>query len=182
MVQLPSSGAVLDTQRLVSSLGVSAGQHVADLGCGSGFITVELARAVGSNGVVSAVDVMEEPLQALQAKAEAAGLTNVRAIRADLEVLGSTKLPDASQDFSVLANVLFQSQKKEAILAEAVRILKPGGKLLVVDWKKGTQGFGPPDALRVDGDTLTAIAVAAGLRLERTLDAGSYYTALLFIK
>ena len=118
MVQLPPAGAFLDTQRIISSVGVTQGQHTADLGCGSGYITMTLARAVGKDGVVTAVDVMEEPLQAVRTKAEAAGLTNVQEVRADLEVLGGTKIPDNSQDLSVLANVLFQSQKKEAMIAE----------------------------------------------------------------
>lgn len=182
MVQLPSAGAFLDIERIVAALGVSAGQHAADLGCGSGYITISLARAVGKTGLVSAVDVMEEPLQALQAKAEAAGLTNIKEIRADLEVLGSTKIPDASQDVSILANVLFQSQKKEAIIAEAVRILKPHGYLAVIDWKKGVPGFGPPDALRTDENTFKALCSAAGVRFERTIDSGMCYLGLLFVK
>ena len=182
MVQLPPSGAFLDTQRIVAQMGIASGMSAADLGCGSGYITVALARVVGKHGVVSAVDVMQEPLETLRAKAEAGGFTNVREIRADLEVLGSTKLPDGSQDFSVLANVLFQSQKKDAIIAEAVRILKPGGRLVIVDWKKGMKGFGPPDELRTDEQTFTALATGAGVRFERTIDAGNFYIGLIFIK
>ncbi len=181
-MQLPSSGAFLDTRRIVSTIGVSLGHHAADLGCGSGYITVELARAVGKEGAVVAVDIMEEPLQALRAKAEASGFSNITGIRADLEVYGGTKIPDASQDFSILANVLFQSQKKDAIIAEAVRILKPGGKLVIVDWKKGMKGFGPPDALRTDEEAFKALATAGGVRFERVIDAGAYYVGLSFIK
>lgn len=182
MVQLPLAGAFLDTQRIVSSVGVVQGSHAADLGCGSGYITMALAKAVGKNGIVTAVDIMEEPLESVHTKAEAAGLMNVRVVRANLEVLGGTKIADASQDISAVVNVLFQSQKKEAILAEAVRMLKPRGKLLLVDWKKGVAGFGPPDSLRTDEATLTSLCVAAGVRLERAIDAGAYYTGLLFTK
>lgn len=141
-----------------------------------------LARAVGNDGVVTAVDVMEEPLQAVRTKAEAAGLTNVKEVRADLEVVGGTKIPDNSQDLSVLANVLFQSQKKELMIAEAVRMLKPGGRLLIVNWKKGVGGFGPPDELRSDEETLKSLATASGVRFERPVDAGTYYIGLVFVK
>ncbi|MCC6934530.1 MAG: class I SAM-dependent methyltransferase [Candidatus Yanofskybacteria bacterium] len=182
MTNLPGPGAFLDTRRIVASLGSLTGSRIADLGCGSGYFTIDLARAVGKDGVVTAVDVMEEPLQAVQAKASAAGLKNVRPVRADLEVLGGTKIPDGSQDMVLVANVLFQSQKKEAILAEAVRMLKSGGRLLVIDWKRGARGFGPPEQLRTDEATMQGLVVAAGARFERAVDAGSFYYGLLFIK
>jgi ubiquinone/menaquinone biosynthesis C-methylase UbiE len=141
-----------------------------------------LAKAVGPDGVVTAVDIMEEPLQTVRAKAEAAGFTNVRAVRANLEVPGNTKIPDQSQDIVAVVNVLFQSQQKGAIMAEAVRVLKPGGKLLLVEWKKGAGGFGPPDELRTDGETLKNLAVGAGARFERTIDAGGYHSGMLFTR
>jgi ubiquinone/menaquinone biosynthesis C-methylase UbiE len=172
----------LDTDRIAGSLGIAPGQHVADLGCGSGYFTIVLARLVGESGSVSAVDIQNEPLQTVQDKAASAKLTNIKAIRADLEVLGGTKIPDASQDLSLLANVLFQSQKKEAIIAEAVRILKPGGQVVIIDWKKGAGGFGPPDTLRTDEGAFQTMAIAAGLRYERTIDAGMYYVGLVFTK
>jgi ubiquinone/menaquinone biosynthesis C-methylase UbiE len=141
-----------------------------------------LARAVGKDGVVTAVDIMEEPLQALRAKADAAGFTNVKEVRANLEVLGNTKIPDGSQDLSAVVNVLFQSRQKGDIMAEAVRILKPGGKLLLVEWKKGAGGFGPPDDLRTEEAALTKIATDAGVRFERPIDAGAFHVGMLFTK
>lgn len=182
MVQIPSAGAFLDTQRIVSLLGVVPGRQVADLGCGTGYFTIALAKAVGKDGIVSAVDVMSEPLQSVQARAEAMGLNNVHAIRADLEVLGGTNIPDNSQDLSLLANTMFQSQKKEAMLAEAVRMLKPGGQLVVIEWKKGANGFGPPDALRTDEEVMRTLATAAGVRFERTIETGAFYFGQVYIK
>jgi ubiquinone/menaquinone biosynthesis C-methylase UbiE len=172
----------LDSQKIVSALGVRAGQHVADLGCGTGYFSIELARAVGKDGVVSAVDIMQEPLDSVRARSESLGLGNIRAIRANLEVLGGTAIPDNSQDLALLANTLFQSQKKDAILAEAVRILKPGGRLVVIDWKKGAVGFGPPDELRTDEQAMRALAVAAKARFDGTIDAGTFYYGLVFKK
>ena len=182
MVQLPPPGSFLDPQRLISALGIVQGMHVADLGCGSGFFPSAFARAVGTDGVVTAVDVRQEPLDAVSARAEAAGMKNISVVRADLEVLGGTKIPDDSQDVSFLANVLFQSQKKDAIIKEAARILKPGGHLALIEWKKGVQGFGPPDELRTAEEDLRALATQAGLRPDRTIDAGSFHVGMLFTK
>lgn len=182
MVQIPTAGAFLDTQRIVSSIGVAPGQQVADLGCGSGFFTISLAQAVGEDGVVIAVDIMPEPLESVQTRAEGMGLKNVRAIRADLEVLGGTKIPDNSQDLSLLANTMFQSPKKEAMLAEAVRMLKPGGRLVIIEWKKGAKGFGPPDALRTDEDAMRALVTSAGVRFERAIETGTFTYGQAYLK
>ncbi len=182
MVQLPVPGAFLDAQRIVAMLAPLQGLHVADLGCGTGHFTIALAHAVGKAGLVSAVDIMAEPLQSVQARAEALGLSNIQTIRADLEVLGGTKIPDDSQDFAFLVNTLFQSPKKDQMLAEAVRMLKPGGKLLIIDWKKGVKGFGPPDAARIDEQAMQAMATTAGVRFERSVETGTFYYGLLFIK
>lgn len=182
MVQIPTEGAFLDTKGIVSSLGVTPGQQVSDLGCGAGYFTISLAQAIGEDGVVSAVDVMVEPLEAVKTRADALGLKNVVAIRADLEVLGGTKIPDNSQDLSLLANTMFQSQKKEAMLAEAVRMLKPGGRLVIIEWKKGVKGFGPPDELRTDEATMQTMVTAAGVRFERVIQTGAFYFGQVYIK
>jgi ubiquinone/menaquinone biosynthesis C-methylase UbiE len=175
-------GAFLDTDRITSLLGIAEGMHVADLGCGSGHFTISMARAVGTSGVVSAVDVQTGPLESVQAKAESLGLGNIRPIRADLEVSGGTGIADNSQDAVLLANTLFQSQKKEAMIREAVRMLKSGGRLVVIEWKKGAGGFGPPDQLRTSEDEMKKEVESQSVRFQRPLDAGRFYYGLVFIK
>lgn len=172
----------MDTERIVAALGVREGMHVAELGCGTGYFALSLARVVGKSGVVSAVDIMKEPLESLQARAEAAGFGNVTLVRADLEVLGGTKIPDNSQDLALLANTLFQSQKKDAMIREGVRMLKPGGRLLFIEWKKGPSPFGPPDAMRVSEDALRHLAEAEGLHDAQPFDAGQFHYGLIYRK
>jgi ubiquinone/menaquinone biosynthesis C-methylase UbiE len=182
MVNLPTAGAFLDTDRITAVLGLVEGMHAADLGCGAGYFAISLARAVGKSGVVSAVDIRQEPLDEVRAKAEALGLGNVRPIRADLEVLGGTGIADNTQDVVLLANNLYQSQKKEAIIKEAVRMLKTGGRLVVVEWKKGTAGFGPPDDVRTSEDDMKKMVEAQSIRFQRPLDVGRFYYGLVFVK
>ncbi len=182
MVQIPNGGSFLDAHSIVSSLGISSGQQVADLGCGSGYFTIELSKAVGDAGVVTAVDVMQEALEAVHAKAEATGLKNVRLVRADLEVPGGTKIPDGSQDWVLLKTVLFQSQKKEAMIAEAARMTKTGGRVVVIEWKKGAGGFGPPDNLRSDEAAVEQMTQAAGLNTERPVSTDASHFGFVFMK
>lgn len=182
MVPPSGSAGFLDTDRIAASLGLLAGMHVADLGCGSGFFTISLARAVGASGIVTAVDIRQEPLDEVRAKTGSLGYANVREVRADLEVPGGTALGDNTQDMAVLENVLFQSQKKDAMVQEAVRMVKAGGRLVIIDWKKGAGGLGPPDTLRTPEDEMRRLAEARGVKFERVLDAGQFSYGLLFIK
>ncbi|HLD34697.1 MAG TPA: class I SAM-dependent methyltransferase, partial [Patescibacteria group bacterium] len=106
---------------------------------------------------------------------------NIEAIRANLEVLGSSRLPDNSQDMVLLANILFQSTKKREIISEAARVLKTGGSLIVIDWKKGTGG-GPPDELRAEPTEMKALLSADIFSFQKDIDAGSFHYGMMFVK
>lgn len=182
MANAPTSGDFLDVQRVADALGDLTGLHVADFGCGSGFFTLLFAQRTGPSGVVTAVDVQEQPLENVAARARAANLGNVRTVRADLEVLGGTKIADASQDLVFVANVLSQSDKKEAILQETARVLRPDGRLYAVEWLRGAGGLGPPDERRTTAEELARLVVPLGFREEARPPAGAYHVALLFRK
>lgn len=171
----------MDTQRIISELQLREGMHIGDFGAGSGYFTVDAAKKVGAEGRVYAVDVQEGPLEAVRSRAEAAALENIEAVRADLEVAGSTNIPSDALDVVLLANILFQSQKKGTIVAEAYRTLKPGGKLLIVDWKKGAGGA-VPDEMRTSAQDIQAMVTEQGLRFDRDVDAGPFYFGQLYAK
>ena len=162
--------------------GLQKGMKVADLGVGRGFYAEIVARLVGETGIVTCADVIQDALDHLRASASAKGLHQMRFVRCDLEVTGSTQLPDNSQDFALLANVLFQSQKKDMILREAYRILQPGGRLCVIDWRPGSGGFGAPENLRTSAEEMTRLATSVGFRPLSTIDVGGFHYGLMFIK
>ncbi len=175
--------------KIFSEFGVSEGMSVADFGSGAGYFTILLGQQVGKDGKVYALDVQEPPLDSVRAKAKAAGLENIETVRANLEVLGSSRLPDNSQDMVLLANILFQSTKKAEIIAEAARVLKSGGSLIIIDWKKGAgampdgrQGFGPPDELRTEQTDMRALAPADIFSFQKDIDAGSFHYGMVFRK
>lgn len=179
---LTGSERFLDTTKIVGELNVKPGSKVADFGCGSGYFTLELAKAVGENGKVYALDVQEPPLETIRAKAKASGFSNVETIRANLEVSGSSSLPEGSQDLVLLANILFQSTKKAEIIREAKRVLKSEGMLVVIDWIKGLKGFGPPDELRTDKPTIQALMVNDGFSFMRDVDTGQFHFGQMYKK
>jgi len=183
------TGGFLNPDFLVNEFGVRERMSVADFGSGAGYFTILIAQLVGEEGRVYALDIMESALDSVREKARASGLENIEAIRTNLEVLGSSGLTDQSQDIVLLANILFQTEKKVEIIREAKRVLKDSGSLVIIDWKKnagampdGRQGFGPPDNLRTDEVAMRSLATGEGLIFDRAFDAGQFHFGIIFRK
>ncbi|MDP3697240.1 MAG: class I SAM-dependent methyltransferase [Candidatus Taylorbacteria bacterium] len=174
------TGGFLDPGSIVENFGVEEGMKIADFGCGAGYFTISLAEKTGPSGKVYALDILEHALDSVRGKARITGLDNIETIRTNLEIIGSSSLSDASQDMVLLANILFQSVKREAIFKEAGRVLKKGGRLILIDWKKGTGGFGPPDNLRLDSVEIQKTANKQGFEFEGQLEAGTFHFGLIF--
>ncbi len=182
---LPDSngaGGFLNPDVLVGQFGIVSGMQVADFGSGAGHIGLIVAQRVGPDGKVTALDILEDKLDSTRSQAKAMGLENIETVRANLEVLGSTGLSEGSQDMVILANILFQSSKKEDILKEAIRVIKPEGKIIVVEWKKGVGGFGPPDNYRTAEMELMSLFSAVGYLNVASLDAGQFHYGMIFKK
>jgi len=182
-VNIPGSGGFIDPYSIAATFGLSEGMHVADFGSGAGYFTILMAKQVGSSGVVTAVDIMNSALDTLRAKANSEGLGNIETVRSNLEIFGSSGLANDSQDFVLLANILFQNANKKPIIDEAKRVLRPGCHVIVIDWRKGTGGFGPPDELRTEQEEMKRlIENNNGFQFSGTLDAGSFHYGLKFKK
>src|SRR3989338_3928669 len=179
---LALGGGFMNPDIIVEAFGLLSGMKVADFGSGSGYFTILIAKKIGENGVVTAVDIMENALETVRARASAGGLNNLQTIRADLEVLGGSGLADSSQDIVLLANILFQSSKRSEIVKEAKRVLLPGGALIFIDWKKCGGGVGPPKANRVDAQEIKSIFENEGLSFVREIDAGAFHYGLIYKK
>src|SRR3989344_4585783 len=177
------SGGFMNPEVIVEGFSLEPGMKVADFGSGSGYFTILMAKKVGESGAVTALDIMESSLETVRAKALAVGLKNLQTTRANLEVLGGSALPDNSQNIVLLANILFQSPKKEQIIQEAKRVLMPGGLMIVIDWKKETNGgLGPPAELKIDKAELKSIIEKEGLTFVRDIDAGTFHFGFTFKK
>lgn len=163
-------------------LGINIGAMVADLGAGGGMFAIQAARLVGDQGQVYAVDILKNTLSEIESKARMAGLYNIKTIWSNLEVVGATKINEGTLDFTMLVNVLFQSSKHYEMMAEAARLLKPGGKLLVVDWDNTKPAFTPPSNMQVEPNKLNEYAHQLDLKLEKDFKAGQYHFGIIFSK
>ena len=191
MLAVPNAGPVLNSsgtggfmhpEKIVGEFGVGEGMSVADFGSGAGYFTILLGRMVGESGKVYALDIQESALDNVRVKARAVDLKNIETIRTNLEVVGSSGLPDNSQDIVLLANVLFQSDKKSEIIQEAKRVTKIGGRIILIDWKLGSGGFGPPDNMRTDETAMRNLIAGEGLVFEKSIDAGQFHYGMSFKK
>ncbi len=179
----PGGNELLNPKLLLERAGVGYGQRVADLGCGSmAYFTVQAARQVGERGQVYAVDIQREALSSVDSRVRLAGLSNVRTVWSDVEKVGAAAIPPATLDAVLLANTLFQLNDHAAALAEAARLLKAGGKLLVVDWKSIGAPFGPPTERRVSPGRIRELATAAGFTLAEEFEAGPYHFGQTYSK
>lgn len=157
--------------------------HVADLGCGNNGAFLFLAsRLVGAGGRVYAVDIMKPVLERMRSLAQTEHASNVMTVWSDLEVYGATKITEHSIDVALLINVLFQSNNRAAILKEAARLIKSGGRLLVLDWKKTAAPMGPSVEKRIDRDEAIKIGQTSGFELIGEFEPGPYHYALIFAK
>lgn len=172
----------VNPENTISHLELKTGITAADFGCGAGFYTIPLAKAVGADGKVYAFDIRKEMLEIIKSKARLENLLNVETIWADLEINGSTKLRDEAADAVIISNLLFQVENKRALAKEAVRILKKGGRLLVVEWGEGAGIGGPLPTQRVRREEVKRIFEEEKLIFAEEFNAGDRHYGLLFRK
>jgi ubiquinone/menaquinone biosynthesis C-methylase UbiE len=183
MVNTSGGNQLLDPQRLLIEVGVQKNQQVADLGCGAvGHFVFPAAEMVGDKGLVYAVDIRRIILEGIKNRARIEGKENIKTVWSNLEVYRGTGILDNSLDVAMLINVLFQNKKQEEIIHEAVRMVKPGGRLAIVDWKPEKSVLGPPLEIRAKPEVLIKLCQKEGLTVEREFEPGNFHFGLLFNK
>ncbi|MFH1867043.1 MAG: methyltransferase domain-containing protein [Patescibacteria group bacterium] len=168
---------------LAKQLEVKFGHFVGDLGCGgAGYFTIPAARLAGSKGKVYAVDILKAALEGVKSKAKLENLLNIETVWSDLEKVGATKITADTLDSDLLINIMFQSRNNAALLDEAKRLLKVGGKMLVVDWKVEPTPFGPAVSERLAPEKVREFAKQFNLKEEKFFEAGPYHYGFVFVK
>ncbi|HEY0908557.1 MAG TPA: class I SAM-dependent methyltransferase [Candidatus Paceibacterota bacterium] len=171
-----------DPDHNIAQFGLSDGMVVADMGAGSGFYTLAAARVVAPHGKVYAIDVQRDMLDRLKKEANRLHLRNIDVLSGDLEKLGGSKIREASCDAVIASNILFMLDDKKSFLLEARRVLKTGGKMLLVDWSASFSGMGPHHGHVVYKDDAHKLAVAAGFTYEKEIHAGAHHYGIIFRK
>ncbi len=165
--------------QVMDAMGIADASVVADIGAGSGWFTIRLARRVGPQGLVYAEDVQTEMLTAITRRVQREGLTNVRAVRGQNS---DPKLPAGSLDAVLVVDAYHEVEDRVTMLANLARALKPQGRIGVVDFRLDGTGPGPGPEERVSPDVVVKDAAKAGLRLVRQEPFLPYQYFLIFGK
>jgi len=115
---------------IFDALGATRGSRIADLGAGEGWLTTRLARQVGPEGRVFAVDISETALTSLAATLASDSIRNVELILGEPD---DTRLPYGTLDGVVIVNAYHEMPQRIALLESIKRSLRPGGVLVIVD-------------------------------------------------
>jgi precorrin-6B methylase 2 len=119
--------------QLVDSLGLTPGMIVADIGAGSGVISMKVARKVEPGGTVLAVDIQEEMLSVLSKKVKQLGINNIKPVHSTER---SPKLEPASVDLALMVDVYHEFRYPYEMLSAIAKALKPGGRVVFVEYRK----------------------------------------------
>ncbi|MGA7476514.1 MAG: methyltransferase domain-containing protein [Thermoplasmata archaeon] len=171
----PERRASQDPDQLWRRLGLKPGETVVDVGAGSGFYAFPAAAVVGPSGRVYAVDVSPELVELVRERAANRKVRNVESV---LSTPKRIPIEDAVADVAILANVLHGIPPKT--VDETIRLLRPGGRLVDVDWKKEPTPEGPAVRHRLTAAEASATLSAHGLTPVDSFELGPYHYVLVF--
>jgi precorrin-6B methylase 2 len=167
------------TDLLMTELKLGPGMAVADIGAGTGYIARRMARQVGPNGTVYAVDVQPEMIRMLSAMAKREKLPNIR------PVLGSAKavkLPPASVDVAIMVDVYHELEHPYELLESIVRALRAGGRLVFVEYKAEDPSVPIKPLHKMSVEQVKREAAAHPLEFERAVGTLPWQHIIVFRK
>ncbi len=169
-----SSENKVDKALVLAGLSIAAGQVILDAGCGNGYMAKEFANIVGDTGKVYALDPDSQVIEVL--KSETAG-TNIEAFVGD--ITKETRLATVSLDLIYLSTVIHGFSKTEMVgfLKEVKRLLKPAGRLAIVEVIKAEAPFGPPPERKFSPEELRQAIDLTPIKL---IDVGPYLYMQIF--
>ncbi len=178
-----SSFDLLDVEALFRQLDLKKGITFLDVACGRGAYCLKASAIIGSTGTVYAVDLWEEGIGELKARAIEENALNIKAFISD----AGRQIPvdDQVVDACLMATVLHdfvEDHISEKVLPQVVRVLKTNGLLAVVEFKKIDGPPGPPQHIRLSPEEVAAILVPYGFNRERLADLGPYNYLMMFRK
>ena len=170
VLESPDRDAWQKPHEVITALALRADEVIADLGAGSGYFKRRFAHHAK---LVYAVDIDPK----LLAMVDKMGAKNVKTLLASHD---DSKLPPASVDTIFICDVLHHIEHRPAYYAKLARALKPGGRVVIVDFYKRKLPVGPPESMKLSEDQVAAEFTAAGFRRTQSFDFLPHQYYLLF--
>ena len=167
-----------DPIKNLKAFGLRDDMVVADLGAGSGFYSLAAAQMV-PRGKVYAIEIIKDFLTSIKNKAKDAHLYNMECLWGNIEKIGGTQIKDKVVDAVIASNILFQVENKEKFADEAKRILKPDGKLLLIDWSDDISSVGASLDKTISEKQAQELFEKKGFVLDREIDAGNHHYGMI---
>ncbi len=176
-----SSFELINPKILTDMLPVEPGSVVLDLACGKGIYSIFLSEIVSDQGLIYAVDLWKEGLALLEEQIKTRDIINIKTLLKDAtEQIG---IDNYSVDVCLMATVLHDFEeinKAGTVLKQIKTILKPGGCLAVIEFKKIEGPPGPPVEIRLSEDEVEKMVTDYGFKKEKIADIGDYNYLMTF--
>ncbi len=176
-----SSFDIVDKEKVFAALDLKKDTVLLDVACGVGKYSIAASEIIGNKGVIYAVDLWEEGINALKQTIGEKGIKNIRPLLSDVNKYIPAE--DRSIDVVLMATVLhdlIEVNTEKGTLREVRRVLKPEGKLVIIEFKKIEGPPGPPVAIRLTPEETEKIVSAYGFRQEKVIDAGPFHYLSVF--
>lgn len=162
--------------KILAQLVIHSGSCVIDFGAGFGTYSLLLSDMVGQKGTVFAVDVQKHLIDKIKRDANDTGKKNVYPMFADIEKLGGVPLNSGVADYIFIVNVLNEVGDKRIVFEEAHRLLKNGGRLIVVDHSETPL----PGIKEFNLNECEKTATNAGFEKVEKIDAGEFAYGIIY--
>lgn len=163
-------------KNILAQLLVHKGSTIVDFGAGMGTYTMLLSDIVGREGTVFAVDVQKHLIDKIKKDANEVGKKNIYPMFADIEVLGGVPLNAGVADYIFIVNVLNITKDKRIVFEEAKRLLKGGGRLVVIEHESTPL----PNINVFEKNECNKMAQNVGFRIVDSIDAGEFAYGILY--
>lgn len=165
-IQGRSTESFLDARDIISRLNLKGDEVFMDAGCGDGHVAMEAYDMLGEEATIYAVDVFGPSIEDMQKEVEEKGIKNIISVQSDIS--DHIAVEDDTVDICLLVNVFHHFvavEKTDDAIEELKRIIKPEGKIAVMDYKKEDTGYGPPVRVKSSPEELEEMFTKHGLKV-----------------
>lgn len=167
---------IMPKDKILNCLNISNGDLIADIGCGTGYISFEASKLIGDNGKIYAIDTSETMLSELKKRISTNNSKNIIPILSDEYNL---KIDHNSVNAAIMIFLFHEIENKILFLSRIKEILRKNGQLLLIDWEKKETKMGPPIDHRISFNSAIQLLKDAKFTNIKNINLHSDYFTLL---